>query len=371
MVKITIKIILIIFAANLVLAHPASAATTKNTAVFDTKRLEGFTTYVTVTEAEIIYAKNMGAKSLRLMLMDGDLMQTNGTCRSRGEYRMQSDKLARIKSIVLIAQKHKMPVIIDLHEQPGLVRWTGVPDDSMWRTDQAGRDYRYITLRIWRTLANEFRNLPEDQVLYELFNEPDPKLFDEENYNNTKLWYNLQDTLVREIRKIDKKHYIIVTPAWSGNAYAMRDWKPSKTILNDKKIMATVHMYEPHSYTLQTPSWEGGKSHLAYPGMINGRYWYRSSIENSLKHIFAFQKKYPKIPALITEFSVVRSAPGASQWINDVVASAETRKIGWYYHTYKEGKYFKSKGLSYTNSMWELEYEPFSREVALRKYFSN
>ena len=109
--------------------------------------------------------------------------------------------------------------------------------------------------------------------------------------------------------------------------------------------MLTVHMYHPHDFTIQWPAWEGKAKIKGYPGKFSGdiwaeAYWDKERLRWALQPIADFQKKYPNVPVVITEFSVNRIAPGAAQYLDDVINIFRQLKLGWTYHAFREGEHY-------------------------------
>jgi hypothetical protein len=92
-------------------------------------------------------------------------------------------------------------------------------------------------------------------------------------------------------------------------------------------------MYLPHTYTHQ--GIHGRKLGYAYPGMASWLFWDKKALEQSLAALRQFQLQYDA-PVWIGEFSAVRWAPGAEQYIKDLTSIFKTYGWGWAYHAYQE-----------------------------------
>ena len=96
-------------------------------------------------------------------------------------------------------------------------------------------------LLLWPQIASHYKNRSE-LIVYEILNEP--------QFGN-KEWEPIQKKALEAIRKVDKKHTVVVTGAeWSG-LNAMCSLQP----LNDKNIIYTFHFYEPFIFTHQGANW--------------------------------------------------------------------------------------------------------------------
>lgn len=329
----------------------------------DGSKIRGFTCYNNLTEEDVLEAKEIGANTLRIMLMIHDLHDLSNYD-TAPDPRLDYQKLMKLKNVIRVAMKHNIMVIIDVHEIPGLVRWSGWKDFRLW-DDIVGYRYQNFLIRTWQQLAEEFKDYPEEAVVFELLNEPEPKWNDWNAAENQGYkWDQLQAKLVREIRKIDSKHTIIAAPPYGWRINSFDGWTPPAEILNDTRVMVTAHHYHPHDYTIQWQPWVVRKDKDAkpadiYPGEFTGHiwkkvFWDKKRLEFALSPIKSFQEKYPNIPVVVTEFSVIRIAPGAKKWISDTISILLDLNVGWTYHAFKEQGYLKDKKGA-DDTMWELD----------------
>ena len=102
-------------------------------------------------------------------------------------------------------------------------------------------------LLLWPQIAGRYKNR-SNLIVYEILNEP--------QFGN-KEWEPIQQKALEAIRKVDKKHTVVVTGAdWSA-LNSMCSLQP----LNDNNIIYTFHFYEPFIFTHQGATW--GDSGLA------------------------------------------------------------------------------------------------------------
>lgn len=96
-------------------------------------------------------------------------------------------------------------------------------------------------LLLWPQIAAHYKNR-SNYIVYEILNEP--------QFGN-KEWEPIQKKALEAIRKVDKKHTVVVTGAeWSG-LNAMCSLQP----LEDKNLIYTFHFYEPFIFTHQGANW--------------------------------------------------------------------------------------------------------------------
>ena len=74
---------------------------------------------------------------------------------------------------------------------------------------------------------------------------------------------------------------------------------------------------------------------LKYPGEISGVFVDKKVLRGAMEPIVSFQKKYgAKI--FCGEFPVIRWAPGADQWLDDVLSLFEEQEWSYTYHAFRE-----------------------------------
>jgi len=101
----------------------------------------------------------------------------------------------------------------------------------------------------------------------------------------------------------------------------------------------------PYEYTHQgfERPWATPEDRPPYPGKFNERPFDRDALARHLAPVREFQRAYgAKI--FVGEFSVVRWAPGAAQYLGDLIALFEDYGWDWTYHAFRE------------QSAWNLEF---------------
>lgn len=183
-------------------------------------------------------------------------------------------------------------------------------------------EYAELFARTWKRVAEHYKK--EHDVIwgFELMNEsamrsiPAPGCPDYEE---------LMEMAAKEINRTDPKRTIIVQPEewWGMNAfYKLRPIKA-------KNIVYAVHFYAPFKITHQN-LWKTGTP-LPYPGMCQGVYWNRNTLRQEMESARDFQKAY-NVHMFVSEFSCIRWAPGAAQWLEDAISLFEEYGWDWMYH---------------------------------------
>ena len=159
-------------------------------------------------------------------------------------------------------------------------------------------------------------------------------------------WHTLATMTARAVRKIDPDHAIIVEPG-PGGSYDQLPYFPPLPVPG---VVYSVHMYEPGAFTMQgvTPDQPVG---VTYPGKISGAFWDRAKMAKSLQVVAEYQRHY-HVAIYIGEFSAIRWAPGAADWLRDAISIFEKNGWDWSYHAFREWE------------GWSVEYGPDKNATA-------
>lgn len=248
-------------------------------------------------------------------------------------------------------------VCLDMHTSPG-----GFNQNDVNRIFEE-KEFAEAFLEAWRRLATHYN---DENVIwaYDILNEPVER--DRENGEYHISWHDLAERTVSAIREIDAKTPIVYEPAsWAG-PYCFQNLVP----LNCTNIIYSVHMYLPLEFTHQgIPEAVKEDIPYSYPGLINGDYWDKEKLRETLEPVLNFQRKY-NVPVLVGEFSAIRWAPknSAYNYLKDVIDIFEEYGWDWIYHAFREWE------------GWSLEYPedktadapavgPTPRQLLLRAYF--
>jgi hypothetical protein len=245
-------------------------------------------------------------------------------------------------------RKHGMKCTIGLRGE----FWPGMPSKeslAFWSDPQLGP----LICDTYKTIAEEL--LPYRDVIhgYYLLGEalyrdglPDPP----------PQWYGLALKIVKAIREVDDRTWIIFQPGPGGVPWGYKNLKP----LPDPKIIYDVHYYTPHKFTHQGVgineytgiteamekidipypmpweyTWETrGYEQIGYKIPEHLKDFYDKELQlELLRPAIEFQKKY-KVPMIVLEFSVARWAPVASavNYLSEAIEIFEELGWSWLYH---------------------------------------
>lgn len=243
-------------------------------------------------------------------------------------------------------------VVIDLHNIPK--EYAPLPPKEALQQFWDDPAARKMFLDCWREIAAICQNRQEE-IWFDLLNEP-------LNWNDMpsypEKWPEWAQQCILEIRRIDKKHHIVIEPGPGGLSWGFKDFP----LLHDpeNKLIYSTHQYQPHAYTMQGIEDITGtdlkqsylKEGLRWPGIFSdsgGGHWDKKRLEEKeLAHVIEFQKKH-KVRIYIGEFSVARWAPDAAQYLEDCISIFEKYGWDWSYHAFRE------------NHIWSLEHEDTRR----------
>ena len=173
-------------------------------------------------------------------------------------------------------------------------------------------------------LAKRFKDRGPELGAYQIINEPLVRGTGAQRPGN---WPDLIRRIVAVIRQHDPQRYICVAAGPGGTPNGIRSFRP----LSDKRLIYTAHMYVPLAYTHQGVN--GRRHESAYPGKIGGRMFDRSRIDQTFGNLRLFSKRHRAL-VYISEFSVTRWAPGAEQYLLDVVDAIQANQWSFSYHSW-------------------------------------
>jgi hypothetical protein len=223
----------------------------------------------------------------------------------------------------------------------------GYFNDTMWE-DQVAQD---AWVAMWRYTAEHYRDNPY-VVGYKLMVEPNAAgiLFDiwepEEfyrRYSGTLYdWNQLYPRIVEAIREVDPDTPILV----NAEGFSAIEWLPYLIPVDQPGIVYIAHQYQPYEqYTNQEPGLGNG-----YPGYYDVDYdgvrdnFDRTWLEELLSTLGAYSAEHG-VPVGVDEFGVVRYAPNAAGYMDDLM------------------ELFEQRGINYSLWEWSTSWEAFVEEV--------
>ncbi len=251
-------------------------------------------------------------------------------------YSKLDEWLDKLDSLMPLLAEKKIAVIIDMHAPPGArykINSTNHKDDPQFSSEPMrfrmmdDPVFRDAFINSWKMIAKRYKGNPNIYG-YDLMNEPTHNK--PAKYN----WLQLQYDAAKAIREIDETTPIIIEN--NGMCSPLNFF--NITPLPLKNIIYQHHMYFPIEYTHQGTGEEAGEYAAVYPQKsfdYRSRNWNKERLTKVLGEVREFQEKYgAKI--LVGEFSAIVWAPGAADYLNDVISIFEEYKWDWTYHAFRE-----------------------------------
>ena len=281
------------------------------------------------------------------------------------------------------AGRRGMMTVLDLHSVP-IPGSKNAP--AFWDDDATAA----VLVDCWQQIVERFAPYRDYVWGYDLLNEA---------HNTAELplgaakWPGWAQQITDAIRARDTETPIIFEPSpgalprgfkeneWidAGPGYPIK-FQGDFPLLDDDNVIYSVHWYELHDYTHQGIAYNNASpvstdwpDKMVYPGTNGDQSWDKETLRELMRPVLDFQHKY-NVPIYVGEFSTVRWAPGASQYIRDSVELFEEYGWSWTYHSYRDWHGWQ---LDYTDTMTSdvnsanaIATNPTDRELTLKSYFA-
>lgn len=250
--------------------------------------------------------KAAGFQCVRLPVRFSDYID-----KSNSDYPLDETFLKGIDIYVKEAIKQDLTLILDLHHFMEIM--------------ENPEKYQDCLISIWKQLAARYKDYP-DSLVFELLNEPQENL-------DSDTWNTLLAHTVQAIRSIDKKHYLIV----GGVNYNSIDALSTLTLPEDKRLIVTIHYYEPNEVTFQ-----GDPYHEGYDELSNiswdGTTKEVSYLKSRLKTAKTWADQH-HVPLFLGEFGISKEAPANTRisWTAAVANEASALGISYGYWEFASG----------------------------------
>jgi endoglucanase len=226
-------------------------------------------------------------------------------------YTINPDFLKRIKSVIDLALKENLLVIINMHHH----------EDLFLNPEANNAEF----LSQWAQISTYFKDYNE-RLLFEVLNEP--------NSNLTSAKWNLFFAeALTTIRKTNPTRAVLLgTSNWGG-----LNGVSALKIPKDENLILTIHYYEPFNFTHQGAEWVSGTE----PWL--GTKWENTNLErNEIIGQFEYAKTFAsenKLPIHIGEFGSYGKADLASRikWSNFLARWFENQGFSWAYWEFSAG----------------------------------
>ncbi|MEX1089702.1 MAG: cellulase family glycosylhydrolase [Phycisphaeraceae bacterium] len=284
--------------------------------------LRGAMVHPRMTQQDLrVLAEDWGGNLVRWQLL---YMPKPGTEHDLALYDQWLEReMAYLDQVLTWAKAYGVKVVVDLHSPPGgLLGGSGTVASSgpFWTNPKSQAHF----VSVWQRLAKRYADNPTVWG-YDLLNEPDDRTVTEDCDD----WQALALRAGQAVRQIDPGCTLIVEPPDSGGAPGFIGFAP----INLPNVVYSFHMYWPIEYTHQGVL--GPPATLAYPGRIGAQRWDKAALAASMAPAVAFAKQH-RVHLYVGEFSAIRWAPGAEQYLADVIDLFESHGWDWSYHAFRE-----------------------------------
>ncbi|HUQ74415.1 MAG TPA: glycoside hydrolase family 5 protein [Burkholderiales bacterium] len=161
-------------------------------------------------------------------------------------YRIDEAFFRRVDFGIAEALRHGLNIVVDMHHYKQLDGDPPDPGEAM--VDEAVVDERFVAM--WAQIAERYRAMSVDKVFFELYNEPHGRLA-------AGKWNALLRKALATVRAATPGRFVVIGPADHNRAAALSGLSLPE---DDRRIIVTVHLYEPYNFTHQGAPWIAGSS---------------------------------------------------------------------------------------------------------------
>ena len=247
--------------------------------------------------------------------------------------------LPKLDAAVEQALAAGLAVILDLH-----------PTREAHRRLEAETAVQDGFVALWRGLAERYRRVPADRLLFEPLNEPQFR-------GRAEAWNDLKARLLAAVRDVDRTRWLLLA---SCDAPTILDQLRIARVFRDPRVAQVVHFYEPHLLTHFGATWgraarppETLIARLAYPSdrldaveVLPGAEsdaaaalvrayrdapWDAARVGREVAAVAAWSAA-SGTPVAVTEFGALRlklDAPSRLAWLADAREALEGHGMAW------------------------------------------
>ena len=243
-----------------------------------------------------------------------------GTDRDLAEYdRWLDGRLDELDKALDACSRYGIKVVVDMHSPPG----GRYPNSDLAIFNEPLYQDHWVAL--WEKIARRYKG---NRTIwgYDLVNEPVQSAPSAEGVAD---YLGAQARAAKAIRAIDPDMPIFIEAADWDSAAGYNELEPVAV----PNVIYQVHMYVPTEFTHQGVF--GKWTPAAYPGKIGGTMWDKQQFRKVLQPVRDFQLAY-NVHIYVGEFSAIRWAPGAANYLRDCIELFEEYGWDWTYHAYRE-----------------------------------
>jgi endoglucanase len=228
-------------------------------------------------------------------------------------------KLDELDRVLVACGRYGMKVVVDMHSPPG----GRYPNSDLAIFNES--KYQDHWLATWERIARRYKG---NMVIwgYDLVNEP---VQNARSPGGMPDYLGAQIRVAKAIRIIDPDMPIMIEASHWDSAAGYHSLEPVLV----SNVIYQVHLYLPMEFTHQgvTGTW----TQVTYPGKIGSTVWDKQQLRKVLQPVRNFQLANGA-HIYVGEFSAVRWAPGAADYLRDCIDLFEEYGWDWTYHAYRE-----------------------------------
>jgi aryl-phospho-beta-D-glucosidase BglC (GH1 family) len=258
------------------------------------------------------------------------------------------EDMAHLEKVLGWAQAEGVRVVMGMLNLPGC-RWVqkneGKQDYRLWNEER----YQEQAAAFWKELASKLKDHPA-VVAYNPLNEPHPAREDghdgaeaegfpdwlQAHRGTTADLDRFNARIVGAIREVDPHTPVLVEGYGHGSVSGLTHLLP----VDDPAILYSFHFYEPWQYTAR----KANKGRYAYPDQMPaywngpGEKWERNALAKMMDPVGEWATKHgvPTNHIVAAEFGCDRAAPGAREYLEDVVTTLNERGWHWAFYSFRE-----------------------------------
>ena len=161
-------------------------------------------------------------------------------------YRIDEAFFKRVDFAIDQALRRDLNIVVDMHHYRQL---DGEPlDRNEQSVDDAVLEERFVA--IWKQIAERYGKVDPRQLYFELYNEPHHRL-------DAAAWNRLALRTLGTVRQSNPLRPVIIGPAPYSKSESLADLELP---FFDRRIIVTIHLYEPYQFTHQGASWVEGSA---------------------------------------------------------------------------------------------------------------
>jgi endoglucanase len=207
--------------------------------------------------------------------------------------------------------------VLDRADAEGLKVVLDQHDNQDCQTKPAGCKARLVSF--WRQISARYARA-RPNVVYELLNEPGGEMSHAQ-------WNAAAAAALAQIRAREPERLVIVGALNTSDMAAIEKLELPES---DRRLIVSVHYYDPHRFTFQGASWSEEYAH------VRDVAWGSGAARRQIVDDFALIARWGKAqdrPIYLGEFGALETAPPSSRaaWTRHVARTAESFGWGWAY----------------------------------------